>query len=92
MKSLNSPLSNDILLVFHFSFFHGEISGLRKIPSPDINRRYFPNSDGQQKNVPNYDASKKNSILGKKTIFSCFSREMEGKCLRYFCRADQALS
>ena len=28
----------------------------------------------------------------KKSIFPCFSREIEGRCLRRFCRADQALS
>jgi hypothetical protein len=75
MKSLNSPLSNDILLVFHFSCFHGDISGLRTTPSPDIIRKYFPNYDGQQKHVPNYVASNeihmKKSILRKKA-FSCF--------------------
>jgi hypothetical protein len=66
MQSLDSPLSNDILLVFYFSCFHGEIIGLRKIPSPDIIRRYFPNYDGEQKNVPNYDASNK---IHRKTQF-----------------------
>ncbi len=66
MESLDSLLSNDILLVFHFSCFHGEIIGLRKIPPPDIITRYFPNSDGQQKNAPNYDASNK---IYRKTQF-----------------------
>ena len=66
MESLDSPLSNDILLIFHFSCFHGEISGLRKTPTPDIIRRHFPNSDDQQKNVPNYVASSK---LQRKTQF-----------------------
>jgi hypothetical protein len=28
----------------------------------------------------------------KKTIFSCFWWEMEGRCLRHFCRADPTLS
>ena len=28
----------------------------------------------------------------KKSIFPYFSREMEGRCLRHFCTADQALS
>ncbi len=59
MESLDLPLSNDILLVFPFSCFHCEIIGLRKIPSPDIIRRYFPSYDGQQKNVLNFDASNK---------------------------------
>jgi hypothetical protein len=39
MESLDSPVSNDILVVFYFSSFHGEIIGLRKTLSPDIIRR-----------------------------------------------------
>ncbi len=49
MESLHSPLSNDILLAFHFSCFHGEIINLQKIPSPDMIRKYFPNYDCHQK-------------------------------------------
>ncbi len=79
MQSLDSPLSNDILLVFYFSCFHGEIISLGKIPSPDIIRRYFPNYDGQQKNVPNYDASnkihRKTQFQGKKFFFMFFKRD-----------------
>jgi hypothetical protein len=32
-----------------FLCFHGEISGLRKIPPPDAIRRYFPNYDALNK-------------------------------------------
>ena len=28
----------------------------------------------------------------KKRLFSCFRREMERRCMRHFCRADEALS
>ena len=80
--SLESPLSNGMLLFVYLSCFHSEISGLRKISSPSIIRLQFPNSDNQQKNVPNYDTynklHRKMQFQNKKVFFDCFSEIWKG--------------
>ncbi len=76
MESFNYPLSNHILLVFHYSCFHGEMSDLRTTYSPDIIRRYLHNYDDQQKISPIISLlkkiDKKKSILRKKSFFHVF--------------------